>query len=116
MQSSSRIISCNKSVPVEVPWPEKSDLQYWSNEHRDPLRKLLKSGVWSLPIETGQKLGIPQADVNDPKPERVKRDFESRPTLPKSDFRKSRLTLLDILLEGGKDLFVVVRFTLRGGK
>lgn len=72
------------------------DLQYRPNEHWDPLHELLKRSVWPVPIEDGQDLSIPQTDVNDPKRERVKRDFESCPAFPKPDFRKTRLTFLDV--------------------
>ena len=92
------------------------DVQDWANEYRHPLHKLLEYGVWPVSIEDGQDLGVPQADVNDPKSECVKRDFEGRPAFPKPDFRKTRLTLLNVEFEGGKDLFVVVRFPLEDRK
>ena len=65
-----------------------------------------------MSVEAGQDLGVPQTDISGPKCERVKCDFECRPAFSKPDFRKSRLTLLDVQLERGEDLFVVVRFTL----
>lgn len=57
-------------------------------------------------------MGIPQTDVNDPKRESVKRDFERRPAFSKPDFRKACLTFLDVRFDGGKDLFIVIRFAL----
>jgi len=90
-----RIISCDKSTSANKPAIlRRYDLQYRSNEYRHPLHKLLERGVWPVPV--GQNLGIPQTDVNDPKCECVKRDFESRPAFSKPDFRKTRLTLLDV--------------------
>jgi len=75
---------------------KQGDLQYRSNKYRHPLYKLLERGVWSVPVENRQNLGIPQSDVNDPKCERVKRDFEGRPAFSKPDFRKTCLTLLNV--------------------
>jgi len=112
-----RTISYGPSNSVDKPVIRmQHDLQYWTNEHRHPLHKLLERGVWSVSVEDGQDLGVPQTDVNGPKCKRVKRDFEGRPAFPKSDFRKTRLTLLDVQFKGGKDLFIVVRFTLENRK
>jgi len=49
-----------------------------------------------MPIEDWQDLGIPQTDVKTPECECIERDFEGRPAFSKPDFRKTRLTLLDV--------------------